>query len=88
MVKDNSGDLMRLAVVAGLGVGGYFIWKKYFKEEEEPLTGFQALSIEFPTNAMVGKTINGIIIGKNYENESYLCSVLQTLFPYLDKSHI
>jgi len=75
MAEKKSFDIMPIILLAGLGVGGYFIWKKFFKEDEEEKTGFQALSIEFPTNVVVGEIVNGIIVGKNYEEESYLCFI-------------
>ena len=71
----NSKDLMPIILIGGLSVGGYFIWKKFFKKEEEEKRGFQDLSIEFPSFAMVGEIVIGIIIGKNYEDKSYLCFV-------------
>lgn len=74
--NDKPINLMPIILLAGLGVGGYFIWKKFFKKEKaEPLSGFQDLSINFPINAVVGETINGIIVGKNYENESHSCFI-------------
>ena len=74
--KNNySTDLTPLITLGALGVGGYFIWKKFFKEEEEEKTGFQIISPQLPTNAIVGETINAIIVGKNYENESHLCFI-------------
>ena len=74
--NDKPINLMPIILLAGVGVGGYFIWKKFFKKEkEEPLSGFQDLSIAFPTNAVVGETVVGIIIGKNYEDKSHLCFV-------------
>jgi len=75
MAGKKSVDITPIITLAILGVGGYFIWKKFFKEEEEELTGFQDLSIEFPTNVVVGETVNGTIVGKNYEDESYLCFI-------------
>ena len=78
MAEENSGDLMRLVILAGLGLGGYFIWEKYFKEEEEK-KGFIGLSYEFiPPTAAVGETITGTIIGKNKTEESYLCFIKLT----------
>ena len=74
--NDKPINLMPIILIAGIGVGGYFIWKTFFKkDEEEPLSGFQDLSIAFPTNAVVGENVVGIIIGKNYEDVSHLCFV-------------
>jgi len=74
MAEKKSFDITPIILLAGLGVGGYFIWKKFFKKEEERI-GFQDVSIDFPTNVVVGGTVTGIIVGKNYEEESYLCFV-------------
>ena len=74
MAEKKTVDVMPIILLAGFGIGGYFIWKKFFKKEEE-LTGFQDLSIEFPINVVVGETVNGTIVGKNYEDKSYLCFI-------------
>ena len=75
MAEKKSIDIMPIILLAGLGIGGYFIWKKFFKEDDEEKTGFQDLSIEFPTNVIVGETVNGTIVGKNYEDKSHLCFI-------------
>lgn len=71
MVKKKGLSIMPIVLIAGVGVGGYFIWKYFKKEETE---GFVIISTpNFPTKAIVGSTVNVTAIGKNLENESYLC---------------
>jgi len=73
--NNNLSNLMPIVILAGVGVGGYFIWKKYFKKEEEK-EGFIWLRAEFnPASAEVGETITGILVGKNNTQESYLCFI-------------
>ncbi len=79
MAKENNStnfkNIMPIIMLAGIGVGGYFIWKKFFKEEQEVRRGFWPIKFPSGMNKMVGELVSGIVIGKNFENESYLCFV-------------
>lgn len=69
----NSKDLISLMILAGVGVGGYFIWKKYFKKPEPEKKGFIYVSGTLPTKAEIGKIVTLDIFGKNNTEEDYLC---------------
>ena len=70
----NLGKLMPIVILSGLGIGGYFIWKKYFKKEEK--VGFVWLRSEItPPSAMPGDTITVVVVGKNNTGESQLCFI-------------
>jgi len=72
--KNNSKNLIPIVMLAGMGVGGYFVWKKYFKEDEKE--GFIWLrSVGLSPEAVVGSTINANVIGKNNTGESSLCFI-------------
>jgi len=79
MAKKNNFDLgpvIQLATLGAFGIGGYFIWKKFFKEEEEEgANGFWIIKSPETNKAEVGSLISEEIIGKNYEKESYLCFI-------------
>lgn len=71
----NSKDLMPIVIIGAIGVGGYFIWKKYFKEEEEKEGFIWLRSVGLSPEAVVGSTISVIVVGKNNTEESHLCFI-------------
>jgi len=63
-----------IVLLAGAGIGGYFLWK-YFKKDEKK-EGFVWLRSEItPPQATAGETINAIIVGKNNTETFHLCFV-------------
>jgi len=66
-------DLMALILLGGAGVGGYFVYK-YFKKDEGK-KGFIRVSSPLPSEAEGGETINVTIFGKNTTSQSHLCFV-------------
>ncbi len=61
-----------IALLAGAGVGGFFLWKVLKKDEGKE--GFVVISTpNRPVKAVVGSTVNVTAIGKNLENKSHLC---------------
>ena len=59
-------DLMPIVLIAGVGIGGYFLWK-YFKDEEpeDPEVGFNITNYQIPKNALTGSEISIVIIAQN-----------------------
>ncbi len=78
MAKNNNSnmkDIIPIVMIAGMGVGGYFLYK-YFKKDEEEKKGFIWLRSEItPPQATIGETITAVIIGKNNTEESHLCFI-------------
>lgn len=66
--------VLPILLLGGLGVGGYFIWKKYFKKAEEK-EGFIRVSSPLPTGAKEFETIIVNVFGKNNTKESHLCFI-------------
>ncbi len=78
MTKKNNStnfrDIIPIIMIGGVGIGGYFLWK-YFKKDEVK-TGFIWLRSEItPPQATVDETINVVLVGKNNTEEDHLCFI-------------
>ena len=73
MVEKKKDDLLPIIMIAGLGVGGYFLYK-YLKKDGMK-EGFIRVSSPIPSEVKEGEIVSVTVMGKNTTRNSHLCFI-------------
>ncbi len=75
MVKEKEKDIIALASIAGVGLGGYFLWKSLKKKDEETI-GFIIAKLQiWQEGEQIGEPVIGLatkisVLGRNNTEET------------------